>query len=192
MKKWRNFLKERNDDLEPIGICTHFAGAESVANHTRVSKQIRNYKRALEAFKNMGIDFPIKHSACSAAALRFPKTRLDLVRVGILCYGFWPSEETRVTYLHAKGIKVNPLERVLSWKSRVMGLKSVKTGDFVGYGTGFLAEEDKEIAVIPVGYGNGFARALSNNGRALSQRQASSSCGDRKHERHFSGRLRHW
>lgn len=160
-------LKENKEWLEPIGICTHFAGAESVANHTRVAKQIRNYKRAVERFGQLGVEFPIKHSACSAAALRFPKTRMDMVRVGILTYGFWPSEETRVTYLNSKGLTKNPLQRVLSWKSRVMGLKKVKSGDFVGYGTSFLAEEDKEIALIPVGYGNGFARALSNNGRAI-------------------------
>ena len=160
-------LSKNSEWLEPIGICTHFAGAESVANHTRVSKQIRNFKRAVEEFEKLGIEFPIKHSAGSAAALRFPKTRMDMVRIGILTYGFWPSEETRVAFLNAKGLKENPLKRVLSWKSRVMGLKQVKCGDFVGYGTSFLAEEDKKIALIPVGYGNGFARALSNNGRAI-------------------------
>ena len=91
-----------------------------------------------------------------------------MVRVGILMYGYWPSEETRIHQLHAGGAAgVDPLQRVISWRTRVMELKPVATGEFVGYGTTFIAPRPTLVASIPVGYSHGYARSLSNQGRAL-------------------------
>ena len=65
----------------------------------------------------------------------------------------------------------DPLHRVLSWKTRVMTVKDVKAGDFVGYGTNYLAAKDEKIAIIPTGYGHGYSRSLSNVGKVLIRRK---------------------
>ena len=91
-----------------------------------------------------------------------------MVRVGILQYGFWPTDEIRIRSLQANGeVADNPLRRVIRWQTHVMDLKTVGAGDFVGYGTTHLAARRSRIATAPVGYGHGYARALSNQGRVL-------------------------
>jgi alanine racemase len=107
------------------------------------------------------------HMANSAAAFVYPKTRMNLVRVGIMLYGFWSSTETFIHYVNSKVNKTDPLQRVLDWKSQVMALKEIKTGEFVSYGTSYLAQADIKTALIPVGYSCGYSRSLSNRGRVL-------------------------
>jgi alanine racemase len=93
---------------------------------------------------------------------------MDMVRIGIAQYGFWPSIETFIQYVHGKKEeRYDPLDRVISWKSRIMSIKTVNEGEFISYGTTYLAQEEKVIAVIPVGYSHGFSRMLSNQGRVL-------------------------
>lgn len=149
------------------GLCTHYAGAESVANYLRVQKQIEAFKEINLLFNQNGIKPKLFHSACSAAAITYPETRMDLVRIGILQYGYWPTKETLISYLGGKKKKSDPLKRIISWKSKIMSTKDVKTGEFIGYGTTYLAARPMKIAIIPVGYGHGFSRSLSNQGRVL-------------------------
>ncbi len=167
LKKVVQLLNEHADFLNVKGLCTHYAGAESIANHVRVQKQIRNFNRLHKWIEEQGIHPEIKHTACSAAAVAYPKSRMDMVRIGILQYGFWPSRETFIHYVHRRKEKTDPLRRVMTWKSQVMSLKKVKTGEFVSYGTSYLAQEPKRIAVVPVGYSHGYSRSLSNQGRVL-------------------------
>src|SRR5690606_22004344 len=119
----------------------------------------------------------IKHTACSAAAMRYPKTRMDLARIGILQYGFFPSREVLVDYLTKNKRRTVPLERVLSWKSRVMDLKKVPAGEFIGYGTAYLTNVEMTIAIVPVGYSQGYRRSLSNKGRVIIRGQRVSVVG---------------
>ncbi|MBS3768919.1 MAG: alanine racemase [Bacteroidales bacterium] len=149
------------------GLCTHYAGAESIANHVRVQRQIKKYNRVYKWITNRGITPELRHTACSAAAIVYPKTRMDMVRVGILQYGFWPSPETFIHFVHKRMEKSEVLKRVLNWKSQIMSLKEVKEGEFVSYGTHYMAQEEKTIAIIPVGYAHGYSRSLSNQGRVL-------------------------
>lgn len=149
------------------GLCTHYAGAESIANHVRVQRQIKKYNRVYKWLINKGINPELRHTACSAAAIAYPKTRMDMVRVGILQYGFWPSPETFIHFVHKKIEKSEVLKRVLNWKSQIMTIKKVKEGEFVSYGTHYMAQEEKTIAIIPVGYAHGYSRSLSNQGRVL-------------------------
>ncbi len=154
--------------LELEGLCTHYAGAESVANFVRVNRQISKFNKYFTKAKRRGVIPTYRHTACSAAALNYPKTRMDMVRIGIAQYGFWPSAETFIQYVHGKKEeRYDPLKRVISWKSKVMSIKTVNEGEFISYGTTYLAQEEKVIAVIPVGYSHGFSRMLSNQGRVL-------------------------
>jgi alanine racemase len=97
----------------------------------------------------------------------FPETRMDMIRVGIMQYGLWPNNETFVHYLNSRKIKKDPLHRIIAWKSEVMSIKKVNAGDYIGYGTSFMASEKMKIATIPVGYSHGYCRSLSNLGRVL-------------------------
>ncbi len=161
------FLQRHKKYLVFKGLCTHYAGAESIANHTRIGMQIKKFQKAQNLCQTLGYPPQMVHSACSAAAIRFPKTRQDLVRIGIIQYGFWPSEETFIRYITQRKNEQNPLQKVLSWRSRVMSLKEVKRGEYVGYGMSYLTSENKKLAVVGVGYSNGFARGLSNSGRVI-------------------------
>ncbi len=160
-------IKHHPDNVHVTGVCTHFAGAESIANYYRVQAQIRKYKKIVAWMETQGIRPEFRHTASSAAALSYPATRMDLVRIGIAQYGFWPSAEIYMDYVHSLKEKIDPLQRMLSWKSEIMSIKDVREGEFVSYGTTYLAQSDKRIAVIPVGYASGFSRSLSNQGRVL-------------------------
>ncbi|MBU2062043.1 MAG: alanine racemase [Bacteroidetes bacterium] len=160
-------FKKEKEHLYLKGLCTHYAGAESIANYYRVEKQIKKFEEIYQYLCDNDLKPEIKHSACSAASIMFPETRMDLVRIGIMQYGLWSSPEVFVNYLSTKKNKTDPLKRVITWKSNVMSVKKVSIGDFIGYGTSFLAERNMKIAVVPIGYSHGYSRSLSNQGRVL-------------------------
>jgi alanine racemase len=162
-----NFIKDNANMLDMVGLCTHFAGAESLSNYYRIINQIERYDTISKLFEDMGLTPRYFHTASSAATLNYPATQFDLVRVGILNYGFWPNQETYIRYMNEKGIKIDPLRRLLSWKSRIMSVKEVLSGDFIGYGHDTFAPREMKIAVVPVGYSHGYSRSLSNTGRVL-------------------------
>ncbi|MCH8569744.1 MAG: alanine racemase [Balneolales bacterium] len=153
------------------GLCTHFAGAESVSNYLRVKNQMKAYERFVRMLHKAGVSFKKCHTACSAASIRYPKTAMDMVRVGIAQYGLWPNMETYLQEIvennKTTDQQADPLERVISWKSQVMSTKVVPANRFIGYGTSFLTNETTRIATVPVGYTHGFNRSLSNLGRVL-------------------------
>ena len=166
--KWvQDFLVKNSEFIEFKGLCTHFAGAESIANYVRIKKQIDRYDEIYKQFCDKGLKPQLKHAACSAAAMMYPETQMDMVRIGIMQYGFWPSPEVLVNFYNSKRKNENPLRRVISWKSSVMSVKKVKRGEFVGYGTSFMADANMKIACVPVGYAHGYGRSLSNIGRVL-------------------------
>ncbi len=154
------------------GICTHYAGAESVSNYLRIQNQIKTYRKICDDLRKDDIKPTYHHTACSAATLTYPETIMDLVRIGIAQYGFWPSRETFMYYQknnHHPGQEEfkDPLNRVMTWKSIVMSTKEVEAGAFVGYGNEYLTNRKQQIANIPIGYAHGFARNLSNLGMVL-------------------------
>lgn len=161
-------IKLNEEHLQIEGLCTHYAGAESVSNYLRIQNQIKKFNSIYSYFCDQGIKPTLRHTACSAAAVNYPETLMDMVRIGILTYGFWPSRETFIQYLKNNGLRGDdPLRRVITWKSKVLSIKHVKRGEFVGYGTSFMTSRDMRIAAVPVGYGYGYSRNLSNQGRVL-------------------------
>ncbi len=160
-------LKQNREHFHFKGLCTHYAGAESIANYVRVREQISLYRKFYRYFYRHEMVPECKHTACSAAVLTYPTTIMDMVRIGIAQYGFWPSPETEMFRFKKEPTPVTPLKRLITWKSRVMVVKEVEPGQFIGYGSTFLANKKMKIAIIPVGYSNGFSRALSNMGRVL-------------------------
>ena len=134
------------------GIYSHFAGADA-ADLTSARVQLARFLEVLEWYDKQGVPPPVRHIANSGAILQLPESHLDLVRAGILLYGVYPSPEVRRT------IAVRP---ALSWKSRVVYFKVVTPGHAVGYGSTWQADHPVRVVTIPVGYGDGYFRALSN------------------------------
>lgn len=159
-------MRACDDYVELKGLCTHFAGAESTANFKRIQDQQAEFKKGVNYFREQGYKPERLHAACSAGIIAYPDYDLDMVRIGILTYGLWPSKEIQL-YYQANFDYQTKLKSVLSWRSEILDVKNVKAGQFIGYGNSFLAESDMQIASVPVGYGYGFSRSLSNAGRVL-------------------------
>lgn len=172
-----SIIQHNKECFKVMGFCTHLAGPESISNHLRIQKQLKKFKKMLSTLETKGIHPKYRHVANSAAAFVYPKTRMDLVRIGIMQYGFWPSVETFIHYISRGTNKVDPLNRILSWQSKIMSIKEIKTGEFIGYGISFLTQSDIKTALIPIGYASGYSRSLSNKGRVLIRGQRCSVIG---------------
>jgi alanine racemase len=167
LKKAIVLIGENKEHFILKGFCTHLAGPESISNHLRIQKQLERYEKMLQLLNDHNLKSQYRHVANSAAAIVYPETRLDMVRVGIMQYGFWPSIETFIHYIRNKREKDDPLIRVLGWKSEIMALKTIQVGEFVGYGISYLAQKKMRTALIPIGYSLGYNRSLSNKGRVI-------------------------
>jgi len=147
------------------GIYTHYANIEDTLDPDFAQEQLQKFKEAVQLIEDEGIEIPIKHTACSATAILFKSTYFDLIRLGIGLYGLWPSRETKVSALE-KEIKIK-LKPALTWKTRIAQIKKIKKGETVGYGRTFTTKRTTKIAILPIGYGDGYDRKLSNQGRVL-------------------------
>ena len=160
-------LKDNLAHIEIIGFCTHLAGAESISNHFRIQNQLKKFNEMYANFESNNLSPQCKHVANSAASFVYPEARMDLVRVGIMLYGFWSSAEVFILYVNNQNNRIDPLKRILRWTSLIMSVKEVKSGEFIGYGISYLAQTKITTALIPVGYSMGYSRSLSNKGRVL-------------------------
>ena len=170
LEKAIEIIKENQMHIFFEGLCTHFAGAESIANYVRIHEQYDNFKATYRYLLGKNLEAKYNHTASSASTLLYPHTRMDLVRIGIAQYGFWPSNETKMYKLYDGNIKKtfrDPLKQVLQWKTKVMSTKTVKPAKFISYGNSFLTTKKTKIATIPIGYFHGYRRSLSNNGFVL-------------------------
>lgn len=160
---------ENSRYIDVRGICTHYAGAESVANYFRIQNQDKQFKKAVNLAEKIFQKKMVKHASSSAAYITLPEMHYDLARVGIAQYGFWPSRETYMHLVKSKGLEQDedPLDRIMTWKSEVMSTKWVESGEFIGYGNVYLAGKRMKIATIPIGYNHGFGRNLTNAGFVL-------------------------
>lgn len=158
------FIK-KHSQIQIEGIYTHYANIEDTADYGYAQLQLKRFKQAVDLLEKNGIKIPIKHTACSAAIILFPETYFNMVRLGISMYGLWPSKETFVS-AQERNRQIN-LEPVLTWKTRIAQIKNIKAGDPVGYGLTERVSRDSKIAVLPVGYWDGYDRKLSGIGNVL-------------------------
>lgn len=140
--------------LEVEGCFTHFAMADEPNGEEATRKQFSLFMTALEKLKEKGITFSIRHCCNSAATLRFPEMHLDMVRPGIVLYGVAPSPWMNTL------CKLRP---ALSLKTRVTLVKTVPAGTPISYGGTFVTEHETTLATVPIGYGDGLPRVLSND-----------------------------
>ena len=153
-------LLERAADCPRVkveGIYSHFANADAL-DLASARLQLARFLEVLEWYDKQGVPPPVRHMANSGAVLQLRESHLDLVRPGILLYGVYPSIEVRKT------IAVRP---ALSLRSRVVYFKVVTAGHPVSYGSTWQSDHPVRVVTVPVGYGDGYFRALSNVAHVL-------------------------
>lgn len=151
---------------KPVGASTHFANIEDTTSHEYAQFQLDNFTRMIQTLDRLGIKPKLRHTASSAALILFDKTRFELVRPGLATYGHWPSKETYLSY-RLQGGANKILTPVLSWKTRVTQIKDVPADSFVGYGCTYRTTTPTKLAILPIGYYDGYDRALSNQAYVL-------------------------
>ncbi|MBF6590496.1 MAG: alanine racemase, partial [Ktedonobacterales bacterium] len=139
------------------GVFTHFATADS-ADRTYTQRQLDRFTAVLAALEAAGLRPPLVHAANSAATLTLPEARFDLVRPGVALYGLHPSEEVRLP----AGFRP-----ALGFKTQVAQVKEIPPGEGISYGATYITTAPTRIAVLPVGYADGFRRAPTNWGEVL-------------------------
>ncbi len=162
----RQFAKCRHLRLE--GVFTHFASSEVFANSPvaeQTRRQEERFHAALERLRGLGVDPGIVHLANSAAIASRPETWGDMVRPGVILYGYHPGYEP--LEMRAEAEKKLPLKPVMSLRARIISLRNVPPGSGVGYNSKFVAERPSKIAVLAAGYGDGIHRSLGNRGSVL-------------------------
>ncbi len=138
------------------GVLSHFAQSDE-ADKTFANIQIARFKQVLVAMTERNVRVKFRHICNSGGFLDLPHAHFDMVRVGILMYGVFPSAVCR---------RIAGIEPVMSIKARIAGFQQLEPGDVVGYGMRYTAKSPRRIAIIPVGYGDGFPR-LINQGHVL-------------------------
>lgn len=147
------------EGIEIEGIFTHFARADEL-DKTAAKEQYAAFTRFIGMIEDeLQLQIPMKHCSNSAAIVELPEMNMDAVRCGIILYGLYPSEE-----VSKEIVKLQP---ALSLYSHVVYLKTIHAGQSVSYGATFTADKDMKVATIPVGYGDGYPRSLSNKGYVL-------------------------
>ena len=139
------------------GIYTHFAIADA-ADKAYTLQQLEIYLEVVKRLEEAGFTISIKHAAGSAATLDLPQTHLDMVRCGIALYGMRPSDEVEPTI---------PLRPAMALKSRVARVRTLPAGSSISYGCTYTTSEPTRVALVPIGYGDGYRRLISNRGQVL-------------------------
>lgn len=153
-------------EAEFAGMHSHFANIEDTTRHEFAAHQIHVFGEFLRRAREAGCEPRLRHFASSAAALIFPHTHFDLVRPGIASYGYWPSRETLVS-ARSSGADAARLSPALTWKSVLTEIKPVAAGSYIGYGCTDKVEVDTKLAIVPVGYADGYRRAMGGRAHVL-------------------------
>jgi len=169
-------------NIEIEGMASHFANIEDLETErimdTATGKiktvhalssyplhQIQKFKEISATLQKNGINIPVMHMANSAATMLFPQTHFQMVRPGIAIYGLWPSDSTKNAM--KKINKDFTLEPVLTWKTRIAQIKEIPKNSYVGYGFKHKTAKKTRLAILPVGYYDGYDRGFSNAAHVL-------------------------
>ena len=145
-------------NIEIEGLFSHFSTADE-ANKEYTYNQFNNFNWFYEKLKNKGVSIMIRHIANSAAIMELPDTHLDGVRPGIILYGYYPSEE-----VNKENLELKP---VMTLKTNIVHIKTLKKGEYISYGRKFRCEKDSVIATLPVGYADGYTRLMFGKAKVI-------------------------
>lgn len=145
-------------NLQIESIFSHFSTADSKDKEYSL-KQIEIYNSFLNKLEASGVKINKRNLCNSAAIIDLPESHYDYVRPGIIQYGYYPSDEVDIEHFNIKP--------VLTWKTRVIHIKELNEGEYIGYGKTFKTNRKSIIATLPVGYADGYSRGLSNKGKVI-------------------------
>ena len=148
--------------LHLAGVMTHFAQSDET-DKTFAHEQIAHFDAVMAALAQKGISVPLQHLCNSGGFLDLPQAHRDMVRVGILLHGIFPSQVCR---------KIAGIAPVMSVKARIAAIQTVRPGESVGYAMRYTAPSERRIAVLPIGYGDGFPRVRNEGGALIHGRRA--------------------
>ncbi|MHB9923785.1 alanine racemase [Clostridium botulinum] len=152
---------KRIQDLSNIkieGLCSHFSSSDE-KDKSYSEYQFKIFQNFRKKLIEMNMKIPIHHMSNSAAIIDLPSTYLDAVRAGIILYGYYPSMEVNKENLHIK--------QVMTLKANIVHIKTIDSGKYVGYNRKFKTKRKSKIAILPLGYGDGYTRFLSNRGKVI-------------------------
>jgi alanine racemase len=158
-------LKKVGERVVVVGAGSHFASSEDIDRPEPTFQQMQTFENVVTRLTEQGIQPQYAHMACSAAALTKPDTQYNMVRFGIALYGQWPSAGVRRSVM--LGRQRVDLAPILTWRTTIAQVKNVAPGAQVGYGGHFVVNRPMRIAVLPVGYYDGYDRKLSNRGEVI-------------------------
>jgi len=144
-------------NVEVEGIFSHFANSDA-ADLTHARLQLERFNEVIRFYDKHDLPTPIRHIANSAAIVQLPESNLDMVRPGIMLYGVYPNPQIDHDI---------PVQPVLTWKSRVVYFKIVRAGHAVSYNSTWQSDHPVRIVTLPVGYGDGYFRSLSNKAQVI-------------------------
>ena len=158
--KEASFIEE-NEILKLEGMCTHFSVSDSQKkeNIEYTEKQFEAFKLAIENVKKSGINPGVCSCANSAALLCNPKMHLDMVRPGIITYGYYPDKDVK-EFINSRNIDFD-IKPVLAFETKVASIRHFNQGKSISYGREWICDDDTDIAVLPVGYADGLLRRFS-------------------------------
>jgi alanine racemase len=148
--------------LELQGAMMHFAQSDEL-DKTFANLQFSRFKDVLDTLERKNIHLKLRHCCNSGGFLDLPKYHLDMVRPGILLYGVFPSQVCR---------QIPGIEPVMSVKAKIAAIQKLKPGEVVGYGMRYTAKTERRIAILPIGYGDGFPRVRNEGGALIHGKRA--------------------
>ena len=154
--------------IEVEGIFTHFTEADH-ENDQFTREQFKAFQDYIRELEQRGISIPLKHCSNSAAIFRYPETHLDMVRVGIVLYGLYPSQ-----FMKSMDLGILP---AMTLKSRVGMVKNLSEGHGVSYGRTHICDRETRVATLPIGYADGYSRIFSNRAWVMIKGQRANSLG---------------
>lgn len=148
------------------GVATHFADIEDTTDHSYAEFQFKNFDNAIKILEEHDIKPKYKHCSNTAALILFPHTHFNFVRTGIGVYGMWPSNETYVSAAKVGKSDIE-LQPAMTWKTVIAQIKNLNADEYIGYGRTYKTTHETRLAILPVGYYDGYDRHLSNNAFVL-------------------------
>ena len=149
---------QKTRHLTVEGIFTHFANADE-PNFSRAQLQLERFQEVLRFYERSSLPTPLRHAANSGAILQLPESHLDMVRPGVLFYGVSPAQELLPLPW--------PVKQAMRWSTRVVFFKVVQAGSPVSYGSTWAPQDWTRVITLPVGYGDGYMRAMSGKAQVL-------------------------
>jgi len=152
---------KNHSEVKLEGVFTHFANADNLSDPSYPRQQLANFHRALEIIKKIGLTPKIVHAAATTGLFALPEAMFDMVRVGVAFYGLWPSQDFQNRF---SSFNLTP---ALAWKTRIVQIKKIPKNTPVGYGITEKVKKDSTVALLPIGYYDGYFRSLSSVGEVL-------------------------